>query len=110
MAENECQRCAGCGQLADDDEATPWKYWMELPVQSAVAVTMGWVKPVPCPECDGSGKAAAIDLLAALTALCMSHDEVQATAANRRITVGNLVGQRIDAALASGSPLESESE
>lgn len=58
-AELECTRCAGCGKIANDDEGTPWKYWAELPVQSAVAVIMGIVRPLPCTECGGSGKRSA---------------------------------------------------
>lgn len=54
--EIECPNCAGCGRIANDDEGTPWKYWAELPVQSAIAVIAGIVRPLPCPECGGSGK------------------------------------------------------
>lgn len=53
----ECGTCAGCGQIADDEDGTPWKYWAELPAQSAIAITMGLVKPIPCPDCGGSGEA-----------------------------------------------------
>jgi hypothetical protein len=53
-----CGRCAGCGKIANDDDGTPWKYWAELPVQSAAAVIMGLVKPLECPDCHGTGKAA----------------------------------------------------
>ena len=52
----ECGRCAGCGKIANDDDGTPWKYWMELPMQSAAAVMLGLVRPIPCPTCGGSGK------------------------------------------------------
>ena len=51
----ECDRCAGCGQIANDDDGTPWKYWAELPAQSAIAVHLGLVRPIPCPECKGTG-------------------------------------------------------
>jgi len=50
-----CDRCAGCGKLADDEDQTPWKYWMELPVQSAIVVLTGIVKPIDCPNCKGLG-------------------------------------------------------
>lgn len=53
---DDCPRCAGCGKIANDDEGTPWKYWMELPVQSAVAVIAGFVRPLTCPDCRGTGK------------------------------------------------------
>jgi hypothetical protein len=46
-----CPRCAGCGQIADDDEGTPWRYWAELPTPENFAVLTGVVKPIPCPEC-----------------------------------------------------------
>lgn len=46
-----CARCAGCGQIANDDEGTPWKYWAELPPPSNLAVQMGLVRPLPCPKC-----------------------------------------------------------
>lgn len=29
---------------------------MQLPLQSAGAVILGLVKPLPCPECGGSGE------------------------------------------------------
>lgn len=51
----KCDRCDGCGQLANDDDATPWKYWAELPSPSNLAVVAGIVKPITCPECNGSG-------------------------------------------------------
>ena len=54
-SEVPCQRCDGCGQLANSDEREPWSVWLALPLQSAVAVTMGLVKPEPCDECGGSG-------------------------------------------------------
>ena len=52
----KCKRCEGCGKIADDDEGTPWHYWKSLPLMSAGAVLAGIVKPLPCPECDGSGR------------------------------------------------------
>ena len=52
----KCDRCDGCGKIANDKYGTPWKYWAELPAQSAVAVKMGIVKPVTCPECKGEGE------------------------------------------------------
>lgn len=55
----ECQTCAGCGRIANDADRTPWKYWAELPLQNAVAVVMGLVRPIQCPDCDGTGKVTA---------------------------------------------------
>ena len=52
----KCERCEGCGEIADDDEGTPWSYWKSLPLMSAGAVLAGIVKPLPCPECSGSGR------------------------------------------------------
>lgn len=54
----ECMTCAGCGRVANDDERTPWKYWGDLPAQSALAVFAGIVRPETCPDCGGTGKAA----------------------------------------------------
>lgn len=51
-----CRTCDGCGYLADDDDKTPFKFWLEMPVQSALALQMGLVKPVECPDCDGEGR------------------------------------------------------
>lgn len=51
-----CSRCDGCGKIADSDSGEPWSAWLTLPVGSAVAVTMGIVKPIPCPDCGGTGK------------------------------------------------------
>lgn len=48
---SECNRCAGCGQIANDEEGTPWKYWEEIPPPSNIAVTLGIVRPIPCPDC-----------------------------------------------------------
>jgi hypothetical protein len=53
--ERTCTACAGCGQVANDDDRTPWRYWAELPVQSALAVTLGLVRPLQCSECGGTG-------------------------------------------------------
>ncbi len=55
--DTECDRCDGCGKIADDSDGTPWKYWIEMPVQSAAAVIIGLVKPIECPKCHGTGKA-----------------------------------------------------
>jgi len=52
----ECSRCSGCGEIANDDDGTPWKYWAELPPGSDLAVKAGIVSPIECPECHGTGK------------------------------------------------------
>lgn len=53
---NKCGRCDGCGKIANDDDGTPWKYWLEIPLQSSLAVLAGLVKPIECPECTGTGE------------------------------------------------------
>lgn len=61
MTDNEnndkCTTCEGCGKIANDDSGTPWSAWTSLPLHSSAAVLMGLVRPVPCPDCNGSGKA-----------------------------------------------------
>ena len=52
-----CERCEGCGQITSDDGGTPWIHWSNLPLSSAGAVLLGVVKPLVCPECNGSGRA-----------------------------------------------------
>jgi hypothetical protein len=54
-AEQQCGRCVGCGQIANDTDGTPWIYWMGLPIQNSQAVIVGLVKPLPCPKCGGTG-------------------------------------------------------
>lgn len=58
MTEEKCVTCDGCGRIANDDEHTPWTFWENLPVKSAAAVLMGLVRPIPCPDCGGSGRRA----------------------------------------------------
>jgi hypothetical protein len=53
-----CRRCAGCGQIANSEDGEPWTFWAELPEINRLAVTMGIVKPIPCPACHGTGKQA----------------------------------------------------
>lgn len=52
----KCPRCAGCGKLATDEHRTPWIHWTELPLHSSMAVLLGVIKPITCPDCGGSGK------------------------------------------------------
>jgi hypothetical protein len=52
-----CQRCDGCGSIANSDSGEPWTQWERLPPGSDLAVRMGLVRPIPCPDChsqDGS--------------------------------------------------------
>jgi len=53
--DNKCGRCAGCGKIANDEDGTPWTYWERLPPGSDLAVRIGLVKAVTCPDCDGAG-------------------------------------------------------
>ena len=54
--ETDCGRCAGCGQISDGDPGEPWSAWMALPVESAVGMLAGIVKPIDCPDCNGTGE------------------------------------------------------
>lgn len=51
-----CPRCLGCGKIANDAGGTPWCEWLKLPLESSIALLMGWVKPLSCPDCHGTGK------------------------------------------------------
>jgi hypothetical protein len=51
-----CERCNGCGRIANSDDGEPWSDWEGLPPGSDVAVRLGIVSPIPCPSCGGSGK------------------------------------------------------
>ncbi len=50
----KCPTCDGCGQVADDEDHTPWSEWLSLPVKSGAAVILGLVHPLSCPDCGGS--------------------------------------------------------
>jgi hypothetical protein len=51
-----CPVCLGWKRVDDGDDPCSWKYWAELPEQSAIAVRMGLVRPVVCPRCGGTGQ------------------------------------------------------
>ena len=51
-----CDKCDGCGKVADSDDEEPWSDWLKLPVESASALLLGFVKPKPCPMCNGTGE------------------------------------------------------
>ena len=55
LKDGDCETCDGCGYVANDSDAIPWKEWAALPRQSAVAVHMGLVQPIFCPTCTGTG-------------------------------------------------------
>ena len=50
----KCENCDGCGQIADDAEGAPWTAWTSLPVGAQMAIRMGMLKPIVCPECFGA--------------------------------------------------------
>jgi len=52
----KCEKCDGCGKIANDEDETPWSDWLELPLGSSAAILMGLVKPIECPKCKGSGE------------------------------------------------------
>lgn len=54
--DRKCGKCDGCGRVADTTTQEPWTAWMGLTLGQAASVVLGVVKPIPCPECDGSGK------------------------------------------------------
>lgn len=47
----KCSTCDGCGQVANTDDREPWTAWEDLPPGSDLAVRLGLVRPVPCPDC-----------------------------------------------------------
>lgn len=46
-----CLTCHGEGRIANDDERTPWSFWASLPPGSDLAVKIGLIRPIPCPDC-----------------------------------------------------------
>jgi len=51
----KCEKCDGCGKVADTPDEEPWTFWLELPLQNSVAVVMGLVRPKLCSDCKGTG-------------------------------------------------------
>ena len=56
MKDGKCLQCQGCGKVANTDDQEAWIYWEELPAGSDLAVRLGFVFPIPCPSCGGSGE------------------------------------------------------
>ncbi len=56
MTTDACDKCGGCGQVADTDEQEPWTAWLDIPLKSSMAVVMGLVRPITCPQCKGTPK------------------------------------------------------
>ncbi len=58
MSEHQCLTCNGEGNTDNNEdlaERSPWSYWVNLPVKSALAVILGVVKPTTCYSCKGTG-------------------------------------------------------
>lgn len=51
-----CEFCKGCGQVTNDEKCTPWKEWLDLPIETKMATSIGIVRPVLCPACNGKGR------------------------------------------------------
>lgn len=56
MMSVKCMRCNGCGEIADSADGEPWSMWLDLPIASGLAVILGIVKPIDCPDCKGAGE------------------------------------------------------
>lgn len=56
MGPENCAKCWGEGRIGNDHEGTPWSFWESLPPGSDLAVRLGFVRPIDCPECSGTGK------------------------------------------------------
>ena len=53
----KCTRCDGCGRIANTEDGEAWTEWEGLPLGADAAIQLGLVKPVPCPDCNGTGEA-----------------------------------------------------
>jgi RecJ-like exonuclease len=51
----ECPKCSGEGRIANSEDGEPWSQWEKLPPGSDIAVKIGLIKPIVCPNCDGKG-------------------------------------------------------
>jgi hypothetical protein len=51
-----CDKCDGCGRIANSEKGEPWTDWERLPPGSDLAVRLGIVRPIPCPDCKGTGE------------------------------------------------------
>lgn len=56
-AKDNCSRCDGCGQVANDKDESPWTQWDALPEESKGPIKAGLIFPKPCPVCEGTGVA-----------------------------------------------------
>lgn len=69
----DCDRCDGCGRLADTKDREPWTAWTSMPLSSSIAVVAGVVKPMTCPECCGTGRLNAYEHAARLVENEIAH-------------------------------------
>lgn len=51
-----CGRCEGCGRIANMEPMLPWTHYMKTGMDRAGPATFGVLRPVPCPECQGTGR------------------------------------------------------
>lgn len=56
LPRHKCGRCDGCGQIANSEAGEPWTAWLDMPLGSSSAVLLGLVAPIPCPDCNGTGR------------------------------------------------------
>lgn len=49
-APKKCPKCRGEGQVANSNGQEPWSEWASLPPGSDIAVRLGMVRPIPCPN------------------------------------------------------------
>lgn len=52
----ECPGCLGGLQVANDPQHTPWLVVLELPLKACPDVISGAIRPITCPQCNGSGE------------------------------------------------------
>lgn len=51
-----CEACEGCGQVANDEDSTPWIFWEKLRKLNNTVVRDNMVRPLKCEACGGTGK------------------------------------------------------
>jgi hypothetical protein len=51
-----CERCNGCGRIADTEDGEPWTAWTSHRLMASAAVLLRIVRPVKCPDCNGTGE------------------------------------------------------
>lgn len=69
----DCDRCDGCGRLADTKDREPWTAWTSMPLSSSIAVVAGIVKPMTCHVCGGTGRLDAYEHAARIVEKEIAH-------------------------------------